>query len=184
MKKVNKLTILGLLVVFLMLIFSGCTRRLVDFTVISSKNVNMKVKDTGKGNRVVGKDQVYWFITIPLGSPNLKEAIDRAIESAGPNFDALVDGVVYSYSYWYILSGVTGFKVEGTPIKTTELISELKENGEDIDLAMQNVLYHSSLDISNDLALKNIPVIKLTDKEMHIIAKEQEQKNQTNRVAE
>ena len=171
MKKVHQLAITGLILVFLMLIFNGCTRRLVDFTVISSKNVTMRLDAEGKGDRVIGKDEVYWLITIPLGVPNLKEAIDKAIESAGPDYDALIDGVVSSYGYWYILSGVSGYKVEGTPIKTQKLMTELNSGDGEVDLAGQNVLYHSSLGISNEQAISNLRTVNLTDEDKQAIAR-------------
>lgn len=71
------------LLVVLFLFLSGCTTRILDFTVISSKNTNIKVKDTGKGERVSGEDMVTQFI-VPFGQPQVKNAVDRAIEKAGP----------------------------------------------------------------------------------------------------
>ena len=72
--------------------------RLVDFTVISSKNVTLNVKKDAP--RVTGKGFT------------VKDAIDKAIEKAGSGHDALIDGVVYS--------GFLRYKVVGTPIKTSE----------------------------------------------------------------
>jgi hypothetical protein len=145
-----------LLVVFF--IFTSCSTRMIDFTVISSKNVNLKVKDTGKGERVVGTDYVWWFLSIPLGSPNLKEAVDRAIESAGPGYDALLDGVIYSKFYYFLLTAKSGYKVEGTPIKTSELIVQLNQRGEDVDEFLSGVLFHSSLGKDNTAAIKKIGI--------------------------
>lgn len=85
--------------------FTGCTARLVDFTIISTKNV--KVPQTGRGARVMGKDCSFF------GVPNIKEALDKAIEGAGPDYDALVDGVLYQSVFF-----VKCFKVEGTPINS------------------------------------------------------------------
>jgi hypothetical protein len=153
---ISKLSLSLFLVLFL---FDGCTQRIIDFTVISSKQMNMKIDDSGKGDRVVGKDGVYWIISIPLGAPNLKEAVDRAIESAGPGYDALIDGVVYSEFWWAIITGYSGYKVEGTPIKSSKIIAELIKEGKDVNVAMKNVVYHSSLGKSNEEALHNLPVI-------------------------
>ena len=51
----------------------------------------------------------------PTGTPNIKEAIDRAIESV-PGAVALLDGVL-SYSSWNaILYGQIKYIVEGTPL--------------------------------------------------------------------
>lgn len=98
----------GLLAVGAM-VLGGCTVRMVDFTMISTKNV--KTPPQTKGNRVSGETCVFnWFGAVP----DLKSAIDRAIESAGPEYDALVDGVVYETGGLF----QTCFKVEGTPINT------------------------------------------------------------------
>lgn len=75
---------------------SSC--RLTDFTVISTKNVTLEVKKDVP--RVSAKG---WTV---------KGAIDKAIEKAGPGYDALIDGVIYDTGW--------RFKVEGTPIKTSE----------------------------------------------------------------
>jgi hypothetical protein len=152
-----------LLAISAFFLLGGCTQRVLDFTIVSSKQMELRVKDTGKGNRVEGKDGVYWLITIPLGTPNLKEAVDRAIESAGPGYDALIDGVIYAQNYWYIITGYSGYKVVGTPIKTAELKAELLKDGKDVELAMGRVLFHSSLGLSNDEAIANLGVIAVND---------------------
>jgi len=140
------------------LVCSGCTSRLVDFTVISSKNVEgMRFDPAGKGERVEGKDEAWWFLFIPLGQPNIKEAVDRAIESAGPGYDALIDGVVYGKYTWMLLVAKSAFKVEGTPVKSSMLkVSELQRNG-------RTVLFHSSLGISNEEAVRKIGIIRVAD---------------------
>lgn len=145
-----RLVLLGLVVLSLtVLSVSGCSRRMIDFTMISSKDLGMTVPNDAKGTRVEGRDQIYWLFWIPLGVPNLKEATDRAIEAAGPGYDALIDGVVYSFSYWYVLSGTTGYKVVGTPIKSSMVTSLLDH---DLDLAGHPILFHSSLGRSNEEA--------------------------------
>ena len=121
-------------------ILSGCTVRLVDFTVISTKNV--KVPSVAKGARVTGEDCIP-VVVIPLGIANMKEAIDRAIESAGPQFDALVDGVVYQEAFAFLVGQIC-FKVEGTPINTKAAISL---NDEQRD----NLMLHSRLKGSSPL---------------------------------
>ena len=85
--------------------FSACSTRIVDFTVISSKNASVSGK---VGKRVKGSDGTCAFLY-----PNMKEALDRAIEQE-PGADALVDGVVYykSYYVWH------AYEVEGTAVNT------------------------------------------------------------------
>ena len=111
-------------VLFSSLMLAGCTIRLVDFTVISTKNV--KIPTVEKGKRVVGEDCVVVFL-FPFGIPNMKEAIDRTIEKAGPEYDALVDGVVYQLNHSFIV-GQQCYRVEGTPINTKKSVT-MDDNG-------------------------------------------------------
>ena len=101
----KKLIILSL-VFAVTAMFSACTYRWLDFTVISSKNTDVKGK---VGKRVKGSDGQCGFI----GIPNIKEALDKAIEQE-PGADALVDGVIYfkQYPFW------TVYQIEGTAINT------------------------------------------------------------------
>ena len=102
--------------IFLTLSLTGCAYRIIDFTVISTKNVQI---DGPRGDkRTVGKDCAWYFLSIPLGVPNMKEAIDRAIESAGTEYDALIDGVLYSKGWSALLVSQVCYEVEGTPVAT------------------------------------------------------------------
>lgn len=115
MKKTNYF----LSLVLVMFVLSSCTHRITDFTVISTKNfpissenpVALKKAD----KRVEGVDKVHVIIGIPTGTPNLKQAIDRAIESY-PGAVGLADGVVKSTGWSCLLYGQSGFIIEGTPI--------------------------------------------------------------------
>lgn len=104
---------------------AGCSTRLVDFTIISSKNVELDRAGTFERakNRVKGTDMVHWIIIIPTGVPNAKEAMDRAIESV-PGAVALVDGVITS-KFFYIpyIYGQQSYVVEGTPLIDPKLAS-------------------------------------------------------------
>ena len=59
---------------------------------------------------------VHWIIIIPTGTVNIKEAIDRAIEST-PGCVALLDGVIYT-KFWWIpyIYGQQSATIEGTPL--------------------------------------------------------------------
>ena len=128
MVKTWKMLAIGLSLVLLY----GCTIRIVDFTAISTKNV--KLASQAKGPRVTGEDCVM-VILIPFGIPNMKEAIDRAIESAGPEYDALVDGVVYQVTQAFIVGRIC-YRVEGTPINTKASVSMNEEQ-------RKNLMRHS-----------------------------------------
>ncbi|MBL1265820.1 hypothetical protein [Candidatus Methylomicrobium oryzae] len=96
----------------------ACSQRMVDFTVISSKNVDISRGADLKRlpTRIKGEDRKSIIIVIPTGIPNAKEAMDNAIESV-PGAVALVDGVITQHS-WYIpyIFGQTWIEVEGTPL--------------------------------------------------------------------
>ncbi len=86
-----------ILIISTIIILTSC--RLTDFTLISTKNVSLDVNK--EYPRVTGKGFT------------VKDAIDQAIEKAGPGYDALIDGVIYERLFKY--------KVTGTPIKTSDL---------------------------------------------------------------
>jgi hypothetical protein len=114
--KRNKLTLV--ILTMTALVVSSCSHRVLDFTLISSKNVDLSKGATfvrGK-NRVEGKDIVHWIIIIPTGTVNIKEALDRAIEST-PGCVALLDGVIYT-KFWWIpyIYGQQSATIEGTPL--------------------------------------------------------------------
>lgn len=102
----------------LLLSVSSCSHRLTDFTVISTKNIPLgkNAASLQKANqRVKGVDRSHVVLCIPLGSPNMKEAIDKAIEKY-PGAVGLADGVVKSKGWTAVLYGQNSFVVEGTPI--------------------------------------------------------------------
>lgn len=100
-----------------LLVLSGCSRRIIDFTVISSKNVPITEKGTEfkkATTRVKGVDSKTSILFFQ-GMPDMKEAIDDAIEKY-PGAVALTDGVIYSKSWSCFLFGKNKFEVEGTPL--------------------------------------------------------------------
>ena len=66
--------------------------------------------------RIKGEDKAHIIIFIPTGNPNVKEAVDKAIESM-PGCVALLDGVI-DYKWFYIpyIYGQSAYIVEGTPL--------------------------------------------------------------------
>ncbi|OCL84083.1 MULTISPECIES: hypothetical protein [Arcobacteraceae] len=120
-------------VLFLSLItitfITGCTQRVTDFTVISTKNVDLNSKSLKRASeRVRGEDPAYMIIIFPTGTTHLKQAIDNAIEKV-PGAVALADGVV-SFTSFYIplIFGKTTYVVEGTPLIDQNLVSSLPSN--------------------------------------------------------
>ena len=121
----------GLIMVALaVMTLTSCSFRLVDFTVISSKNVNLDI-DRSQGVKTEGKKS--YFLGIGW---NIKDAMDEALEAAGPEYDMLVDGVVRYTSYPFV-SGVT---VEGTAVSTKAMKARMGEAGFQEWLKGQDVL--------------------------------------------
>lgn len=99
-------------------ILCGCSYRVLDFTLISSKNVDLtRSAEFVRGkSRVKGGDMIHWIIVFPTGMVDIKEAVDRAIERT-PGCVALLDGVIYR-KFWYIpyIYGQDAVVVEGLPL--------------------------------------------------------------------
>ena len=123
MKKI-KFLFLFLSLSIVAIIFSSCSRRILDFTLISSKNVDLSKGasfERGK-SRVEGEDKIHWIIFIPTGTVSIKEALDKAIEST-PGCVALLDGVIYT-KFWWIpyIYGQQRATIEGTPLIDPSLV--------------------------------------------------------------
>ena len=113
------------LLVFIGLFLSSCSHRILDFTVVSSKNIDLSHAASFErgGVRQSGVDKVHIIIFVPTGTINLKEALDVAIEKT-PGCVALVDGVIRS-KYWWIpfIYGQSSYTIEGTPLIDTKLLA-------------------------------------------------------------
>ena len=112
--------------IFLCCVFlTGCVTRLVDFTLISTKNVDLsRGADFKRGqSRVEAEDKVLIILFIPTGTPNIKQAIDKAIQSV-PGAIALLDGVVSVKGWWIpYIYGENSYVVEGTPLIDPKLVT-------------------------------------------------------------
>ena len=112
----------------LIVMLSGCSYRVIDYTMISSKNHGLPI-DKSQGKKVEGKDVRFYI------AGTIKGALDKALESAGPEYDVLVDGVVYSVKYWLF----SGFKVTGIAVSSKKALAVLGEEGFQNWLAENNV---------------------------------------------
>lgn len=101
----------------------GCATRITDFTLLSTKNIDLAKASNFKraSNRAVGEDKVFILIFIPFGQPHVKDAVDNALKDV-PGAIALVDGVVRTKGWWFIF-GESGIVVEGTPLIDPSLAS-------------------------------------------------------------
>lgn len=110
----------------LLFILANCSQRLTDFTVISSKNINLSTASELKKskNRVEGEDTKHIIVFFPTGIPDAKEALDRAIEKT-PGAVALADGTI-EHHWWYVpyVYGRDSYVVEGTPLIDQKLLDD------------------------------------------------------------
>lgn len=114
-----------------LILVSGCSQRLIDFTMISSKNIDLSQMSEFKraSQRAEGIDRTHIIFFIPTGVPNAKEALDKAIESV-PGAVALVDGVI-THHFWWIpyIYGQSYYVVEGTPIIDPVIATNIDYDG-------------------------------------------------------
>lgn len=138
-----KSLLLATLVVFSL---SSCSIRLVDFTVISSKNVGLDI-DRSSGIQTEGKKS--YFLGIGW---NIKDAMDDALENAGQEYDLLVDGVVTYSSYPF----VSVIKVEGLAVSSREMKNRMGDSGYNKWLDSANLAYNKSTGETNEESIKKI----------------------------
>ena len=95
-----------------LIILTGCSTRLGDFTLLSTRNVDLDGDYVLVERNVKGADVIPIVILFPIGTPNLENAIDDALKSVGG--DLMIDAVL-KYNYWYIpyIYGVQRYSVEG-----------------------------------------------------------------------
>jgi len=101
----------------ILMVFEGCATRLGDFTVLSTKNVD--VAGLKPGDRQTGEDCVNMlFSMIPLGQVNWKTAMDQSLERG--KGDVMVD-IVLTVKYWMIpyVWGQQCIEFEGTVSQTS-----------------------------------------------------------------
>ena len=110
------------------LLLSACSTRVTDFTIISSKNIDLShgAAFNRAPARVKGEDRKSIFIIFRTGEPNAKEAMDKAIEST-PGAVGLLDGVIIKHE-WYVpgIYGEFWYEVEGTPLIDPALLKSNK----------------------------------------------------------
>ena len=97
-----------------LLVLDGCSLRLGDFTVLSTKNVD--VSGVKQGDRYSGENCMNTVLFFPLGEINWKSAMDQALEKG--KGDVMIDAVVTS-KYWNALVyGQYCVVIEGTVSRT------------------------------------------------------------------
>ncbi|MDR7344382.1 hypothetical protein J2X14_002803 [Pantoea alhagi] len=95
------------------MVLSGCSMRVADLTVGSTKNYNINGNKFVTGPRVSAEDS-YPVIIFPTGFPNMKTAIDRAIEK--DKCAVGLSNVVITQLNYSFLFGKIGVRAEGNLI--------------------------------------------------------------------
>ena len=108
-----------LIPIAILALFTGCAHRIADYTLISTKNVDITAlgKTTHSSQRVRARDIGHVVFGIPLTVANVKNAVDKAVEKQ-PGAVALVSSVVYVQNIMFLplLYSQVNFVVEGDPL--------------------------------------------------------------------
>ena len=88
----------------------GCTQRLGDFTLMSTRNVDIGGQYVESGV-CEGEDLKLIILIFPTGVPNMEDAADRCMRSA--NSDLMTNVVVRSKVVYFVVGAQTGYIIEG-----------------------------------------------------------------------
>ena len=120
MTPTNKTSLIALILVSLFtLVISGCSVRVADLTLVSTKNIDLSDTqlDAKKGQRQKAEDCRFVLLgIIPFGLPNMEEAVDKALEAGKGN--VMVDEVTEYKNTWFVIGGLACIVVEGTVLNT------------------------------------------------------------------
>ena len=115
MTRLNKKSLLVVVLISLAtFLFSGCSIRVADLTLVSTKNIDLSDTqlDARKGQRQKGEDCRPVILGIPFGLPNMEEAVDKALEAGKGN--VMIDEVTEYKFVWLVIGRLDCIVVEGT----------------------------------------------------------------------
>ena len=116
----------------------GCSQRLGDFSIMSTKNVDIGANYVKVEKNVQGKDMKPIYVVFPTGYPSIESAIDDALKKV--NDSVIMTDVVLTYRYFYIpyVYGEYVFEVEGDVWKKENIdVGEMLDNSEAIYTAIE-----------------------------------------------
>jgi hypothetical protein len=133
--------------------FTGCTRRIGDFTMVTTKNYETKAQYKMVG-RMEGKS-VKLIVLFPLGTPDLKDAVDDAIQAGSGVY--LANAVIEQINWYALLIGQTGYIVTGDVYAFADRGDLLDPNiekfelvkGENGDFAMKSTRTGQSIEVKD-----------------------------------
>jgi hypothetical protein len=102
------------MVVVLLFVLTGCSSHVANFTILSTRNVDLTAVDRQdrKLDRADGDDGRFWFLFIPFGgSPSVEVATNECLDNGHGNF--VVDGELYSNFTTVLLFTWEGYRMTG-----------------------------------------------------------------------
>ena len=107
MKKI--MAIISLLILFLL---TGCAERLGDFTVISTKNIDIGKNYIKVESDAIGTSTKQIIVIFPTGTPSIKDAVDDLLKKG--NGDLVTNAVIH-YNWYYIpyIYGEFSYEISG-----------------------------------------------------------------------
>lgn len=114
MTRLSKLVFVSTLAVYAY----GCTNRVADLTLVSTKNIDFSATslDHKSGKREKAEDCRVAILGIPFGFPNMETAVDKALQAGGGNL--MIDEVTESKTTWFLIGTYNCIVVEGTVINS------------------------------------------------------------------
>lgn len=107
-----------MIALILFILVTGCVQRIGDFTVASTKNMDIKrtLHRVDETTRLKDRDVAHIILFFPIGIPDMKEAMDNAIEQKTGAVG--LSNVTVKIGHWYIpfIYGQHYYEVEGNPI--------------------------------------------------------------------
>lgn len=130
---------------------SSCSHRIGDFTMVTTKNYERTTQYKMVG-RMEGSDKAMMILFIPTGSPDIKNAVDRAIEAGNGVY--LANAVIESSQWYALLVGGFGYTVTGdvyAPIDRGDLLNPAIEK-------FQLIEDHGNLTMTSTSSGTKVPV--------------------------
>ena len=101
-----------IIIIIASIYLSGCTARMGDLTVISSKNFDVAAEYELVERDVKGSDGTTMLLSLSFGGKDLEEAVEKALRKAQGDF--MTNVVIYEKSYTVFgLFGYEGIVVRG-----------------------------------------------------------------------
>ncbi len=118
-----------LLIVPLLFLLVGCSERIGDFTLISTKNVDIGKNYIKVNTDAIGKSTKQIIIFIPTGTPSIKDAVDDLLKKS--NGDLVTNAVIH-YNWYYIpyVFGEFSYEIQGDVYsKVLQKVSAIEKDG-------------------------------------------------------